>query len=191
MIGRGPAVASLNDQGFLKNRRHSCGTGGTLLWTAALFCTDDHRIGAKPVTRRVWAPRGQWSTAFCHHLYQWFYVTAFVAPAAVKSLLQVATLSQLELIKGRRYEMRRVEASSPYCTHTCAYACSTVSPPQPASHNWGRGSYPTLPLPNCFTPQHRPTPIWRNLVSLTCSQSVMRNLASQIRGNLRRYVAVE
>lgn len=50
-----------------------------------LFCTDEHRIGLKPVTRRVWAPRGHRPTALGHHRYQWLYVTAFVAPATGES----------------------------------------------------------------------------------------------------------
>ena len=35
-----------------------------------LFCTDEHRIGLKPVIRRVWAPRGQKPTALSHHRYE-------------------------------------------------------------------------------------------------------------------------
>ena len=50
-----------------------------------LFCTDEHRIGLKPVTRRIWAPRGQRPTALDHHRYEWLYVTAFVAPATGES----------------------------------------------------------------------------------------------------------
>jgi hypothetical protein len=51
----------------------------------ALLCTDEHRIGLKPATRRVWAPRGQRPTALGHHRYEWLYVTAFVAPATGES----------------------------------------------------------------------------------------------------------
>ena len=51
----------------------------------ALFCTDEHRIGLKPVTRRVWAPRGRRPTALGHHRYEWLYVTAFVAPTTGES----------------------------------------------------------------------------------------------------------
>nr|WP_246733545.1 IS630 family transposase [Methylobacterium sp. BTF04] len=51
----------------------------------ALFCTDEHRIGLKPVTRRVWAPRGHRPIALGHHRYEWLYVTALVAPATGES----------------------------------------------------------------------------------------------------------
>jgi transposase len=42
---------------------------------------DEHRIGLKPVHRRVWAPIGERPIALGHHRYEWLYVTAFVAPA--------------------------------------------------------------------------------------------------------------
>jgi transposase len=36
----------------------------------------------KPVTRRVWAPRGERPAALGHHRYEWLYVTAFVQPTS-------------------------------------------------------------------------------------------------------------
>jgi len=46
-----------------------------------VFATDEHRIGLKPVTRRVWAPIGERPIAPGHHRFDWLYVTAFVSPA--------------------------------------------------------------------------------------------------------------
>ncbi len=46
-----------------------------------VFCTDEHRLGLKPVLRSVWAPEGQRPIALGHHRFQWLYVTAFVGPA--------------------------------------------------------------------------------------------------------------
>lgn len=43
---------------------------------------DEHRIGLKPIHRRVWAPIGERPLALGHHRYDWLYVTAFVAPAS-------------------------------------------------------------------------------------------------------------
>jgi transposase len=43
--------------------------------------TDEHRIGLKPVTRRVWAAIGKRPIAHGHHRFDWLYVTAFVSPA--------------------------------------------------------------------------------------------------------------
>ena len=46
-----------------------------------VFCTDEHRLGLKPVLRAVWAPNGQRPTALGHHRFEWLYVTALVGPA--------------------------------------------------------------------------------------------------------------
>ena len=45
-----------------------------------VFCTDEHRLGLKPILRSVWAPKGQRPIALGHHRFQWLYVTAFVGP---------------------------------------------------------------------------------------------------------------
>jgi transposase len=45
-----------------------------------VWATDEHRIGPKPILRRVWAPKDQRPIALGHHRYKWLYVTAFVQP---------------------------------------------------------------------------------------------------------------
>src|SRR3954471_10216097 len=45
-----------------------------------VWATDEHRIGLKPILRRVWAPKGQRPIALGHPRYKWLYVTAFVQP---------------------------------------------------------------------------------------------------------------
>jgi hypothetical protein len=35
------------------------------------WATDEHRIGVKPLLRRVWAPRGHRPTAVVRHRYAW------------------------------------------------------------------------------------------------------------------------
>ena len=45
-----------------------------------VWTTDEHRIGLKPILRRVWARRGKRVLAVVHHRYQWMYVLAFVCP---------------------------------------------------------------------------------------------------------------
>ena len=42
---------------------------------------DGHRVGLKPVLRRVWAPRGCRPVAHGHHRYVWQYVYGFVRPS--------------------------------------------------------------------------------------------------------------
>src|SRR3954469_2882111 len=45
-----------------------------------VWATDEHRLGLKPILRRVWAPKGQRPIALGHHRSKWLYVTAFVQP---------------------------------------------------------------------------------------------------------------
>ena len=45
-----------------------------------MFATDEHRLGLKPVVRRVWAPKGERPIALGHHRSKWCYVTAFTQP---------------------------------------------------------------------------------------------------------------
>jgi transposase len=46
----------------------------------ARWATDPHRIGLKPILRRVWSPRGQRPGAVGPHRYQWCDLYAFVPP---------------------------------------------------------------------------------------------------------------
>ena len=55
------------------------------------FATDEHRIGLKPILRRVWAPRGERPIAPCHHRFEWLYLTAFVSPATGESFWYLGT----------------------------------------------------------------------------------------------------
>src|SRR3954466_4375581 len=47
-----------------------------------VFATDEHRIGLKPILRRVRAPEGERPRAPGHHRFEWLYVTAFVQPTS-------------------------------------------------------------------------------------------------------------
>lgn len=67
--------------------------------TIETFATDEHRIGLKPILRRVWAPRGQRPIARGHHRFEWFYVTAFVSPATGESFWYLATGVDKELFE--------------------------------------------------------------------------------------------
>jgi transposase len=42
---------------------------------------DEHRLGLKPVYRRVWAPRGKTPLAWVRPRYRWLYVYGFVRPS--------------------------------------------------------------------------------------------------------------
>jgi DDE superfamily endonuclease len=55
-----------------------------------VFATDEHRLGLKPVTRRVWAPVGERPIAHGHHRFDWLYVTAFASPATGETFWYVS-----------------------------------------------------------------------------------------------------
>jgi transposase len=46
-----------------------------------VWALDEHRIGLKPVVRRIWAPRGGRPEAVGHHRFAWLYLFGFVRPA--------------------------------------------------------------------------------------------------------------
>src|ERR1700757_2692188 len=54
-----------------------------------VWATDEHRLGLKPIQRRVWAPIGERPIALGHHRYEWLYVTAFVAPGSGETVLDL------------------------------------------------------------------------------------------------------
>lgn len=47
-----------------------------------LWASDEHRLGLKPIIRKVWSPKGQRPTAKIHQRYEWTYLYAFVRPAS-------------------------------------------------------------------------------------------------------------
>jgi transposase len=55
------------------------------------FATDEHRLGLKPILRRVWAPRGERPIAIGHHRFEWLYVTVFVSPKTGESFWYLST----------------------------------------------------------------------------------------------------
>ena len=65
-----------------------------------MFCTDEHRLGLKPVLRSVWAPKGQRPTALGHHRFQWLYVTAFVGPSTGETVWYLTDTVSKPLFAG-------------------------------------------------------------------------------------------
>ncbi len=45
-----------------------------------LWCEDEHRLGLKPILRKVWSPVGERPIARVHHRYEWTYLYAFAHP---------------------------------------------------------------------------------------------------------------
>ena len=56
-----------------------------------VWAEDEHRLGLKPVRRRVWAPIGERPIALGHHRYQWLHVTAFVQPTSGEAVWFLST----------------------------------------------------------------------------------------------------
>ena len=51
-----------------------------------LWFFDEHRVGLKPIIRKVWSPMGKRPTAIVSHRYEWLYVYGFVKPATGETL---------------------------------------------------------------------------------------------------------
>lgn len=65
-----------------------------------MWAEDEHRLGLLPVTRRVWAPKGQRPTAQVRRKYEWLSVYGFVRPATGQSwwcLLPTVTVPAMTL----------------------------------------------------------------------------------------------
>lgn len=45
-----------------------------------LWCEDEHRLGLKPIVRKVWSPIGQRPPVKVHQRYRWTYLYAFAHP---------------------------------------------------------------------------------------------------------------
>jgi len=60
---------------------------------------DEHRLGLKPITRRIWAPVGQRPIAAGHHRFEWLYVTGFVEPETGRTVWNVSTAISKEMFE--------------------------------------------------------------------------------------------
>ncbi len=48
--------------------------------TVEVWAFDEHRLGLKPIIRKVWAPKGQRPIAAVNYRYEWTYLYGFVHP---------------------------------------------------------------------------------------------------------------
>jgi hypothetical protein len=53
--------------------------------TIDLWATDQHRVGLKPILRRVWVRKGTHPQVTVQHRFQWLYVYSFVQPSSGQS----------------------------------------------------------------------------------------------------------
>ena len=53
-----------------------------------LWCEDEHRLGLKPIVRKVWSPVGERPSVKVHQRYEWSYLYSFVRLFGFGSLRQ-------------------------------------------------------------------------------------------------------
>ena len=53
--------------------------------TIEVWSFDEHRLGLKPIIRRIWSPIGQKPIAVIEHRYEWVYLYGFVEPKTGKT----------------------------------------------------------------------------------------------------------
>jgi transposase len=78
-----------------------------------VWATDEHRIGLKPILRRVWAPKGQRPVAPVQHRYEWRYLVGFVHPASGRTLFHLATSVSIPLFEAELAAFARQAGASP------------------------------------------------------------------------------
>jgi hypothetical protein len=74
---------------------------------------DEHRIGLKPLLRRVWAPIGQRPTAIVRHRFAWRYIVGFVHPASGRTVFHLATSVSISLFEAELAAFVRTAGASP------------------------------------------------------------------------------
>ncbi len=78
-----------------------------------VWATDEHRIGLKPLLRRVWAPIGQRPRAPVRHRFEWRYLVGFVHPASGRTLFHLATSVSIPLFEVELAEFARQAGAGP------------------------------------------------------------------------------
>jgi transposase len=78
-----------------------------------LWATDEHRIGLKPLLRRLWAPIGQRPVAIVQHRFAWRYLVGFVHPASGRTIFHLATTVSIPLFEVELAEFARQVGASP------------------------------------------------------------------------------
>lgn len=78
-----------------------------------LWATDEHRIGLKPLLRRVWAPIAQRPVATVQHRFEWRYLVGFVHPASGRTLFHLTTTVSIPMFEVEFAEFARQVGASP------------------------------------------------------------------------------
>jgi transposase len=78
-----------------------------------LWAVDEHRIGLKPILRKVWAPKGQRPRAPVQQRYEWRYLVGFVHPASGRTLFHLATSVSIPLFEAELAAFARQAGAGP------------------------------------------------------------------------------
>lgn len=78
-----------------------------------LWATDEHRIGLKPLLRRVWAPIGRRPVARVRQRFAWRYLVGFVHPASGRTIFHLATSVSIPLFEVELAAFARAAGASP------------------------------------------------------------------------------
>ncbi len=81
--------------------------------TVELWAVDEHRVGLKPLLRKVWTLAGQRPIAPVEHRYAWRYLVGFVHPASGRSVWHLATSVNIELFSVELEAFAREMGASP------------------------------------------------------------------------------
>jgi transposase len=65
-----------------------------------VWAVDEHRIGLKPILRKVWGLDGQRPVAPVQHRYEWRYLVGFVHPASGRTVFHLATSVSIPLFEA-------------------------------------------------------------------------------------------
>jgi transposase len=78
-----------------------------------LWAVDEHRIGLKPILRKVWSLDGQRPLAPVQHRYEWRYLVGFVPPASGRTVFHLATSVSVPLFEAELTAFAHAVGASP------------------------------------------------------------------------------
>jgi len=144
------SLKKLPDQLALVQHHHR--QASVELWTM-----DEHRIGLKPILRRVWAPKGATVKAPVAQRYAWMYVFAFVHPQSGQTSwlllptvnVEVFSLAAFRFCRGsgsRARPTHRVGTGSCWLAQQCSTHTAGGDPPGVLASVFPRGATCRAPL---------------------------------------------
>jgi DDE superfamily endonuclease len=128
---------------------------------------DEHRIGLKPIVRRVWAPRGKRPVVDLHPRYRWRYLSGFVHPASGRTQWHLSSSVSLDLFASSLHHFTQQVGAGPskevvvvldragwhasarlvVPEHVHLLPLPPYTPElQPAEHLWAFSNTPLVPL---------------------------------------------